>query len=113
MTATTMVSRSSKVSGGEEAGAVLRAKSLPDRILRGTASILTSTGKSVVLCRLMFGRFWVVEQMSVAARDKLIVRYWREGYSARAIGVAVGLSERGVRHALDRIAEGRPGRPMR
>lgn len=92
MTATTMVSRSSKVSGGgEEAGAVLRAKSLPDRILRGTASILTSTGKSVVLCRLMFGRFWVVEQMSVAARDKLIVRYWREGYSARAIGgVAVG-----------------------
>ncbi len=57
----------------------------------------------------------MVEQMSVAARDKLIVRYWREGYSARAIGgVAVGLSERGgVRHALDRIAEGRPGRPMR
>jgi hypothetical protein len=55
----------------------------------------------------------MVEAMSSVARDALIVKYWQQGYSAKAIGVSVGLSERGVRHALARIAEGRPGRPMR
>ncbi|WP_445169882.1 hypothetical protein ACTXG7_11510 [Mycolicibacterium sp. Dal123E01] len=47
------------------------------------------------------------------ARDVLIVKLRRQGYSCAAIGEHVGLSERGVRHALARIAEGRPGRPMR
>jgi DNA-binding CsgD family transcriptional regulator len=55
----------------------------------------------------------MVRMMSIEARDKLIARYWREGYSARSIGEAVGLSERGVRHALERISANRPGRPMR
>jgi transposase len=47
------------------------------------------------------------------ARDKLIVKWHEQGYSCRAIAEATGLSERGVRHALARISEGRPGRPMR
>ncbi len=48
------------------------------------------------------------------ARDELIVKLRRSGWTHREIGVRVGLSARGgVSHALVRISAGRPGRPVR
>jgi hypothetical protein len=46
-------------------------------------------------------------------RDATIVELRRRGYSYRTIGKAVGISARGVGYALQRIAEGRPGKPTR
>jgi hypothetical protein len=49
-------------------------------------------------------------QMNAADRDRLIVHLADKGWNHDKIGRAVGLSRRGVGMALQRIAEGRPGR---
>jgi hypothetical protein len=49
-------------------------------------------------------------QLSAAQRDALIIEYTRQGYKPGQIGPVVGLSRQGVESALERIAEGRPGR---
>ena len=49
-------------------------------------------------------------QMNAAERDRLIVHLADKGWNHSKIGRAVGLSRRGVGMALQRIAEGRPGR---
>jgi lambda repressor-like predicted transcriptional regulator len=56
---------------------------------------------------------WRPSMMSSDARDDLICELRRRGWTYRQIGLHVGLSERGASAALARIAEGRPGRPMR
>jgi hypothetical protein len=48
--------------------------------------------------------------MNAADRDRLIVHLAEKGWNHDKIGRAVGLSRRGVGMALQRIAEGRPGR---
>jgi hypothetical protein len=52
----------------------------------------------------------VAAQMSASRRDELIVMLNDKGWDHGKIGRAVGLSRRGVGMALQRIAEGRPGR---
>jgi len=49
-------------------------------------------------------------QVNAAERDRLIVHLADKGWNHSKIGRAVGLSRRGVGMALQRIAEGRPGR---
>lgn len=52
-------------------------------------------------------------ELSPAQRDALIVRLKRRGFSDSAIAQQVGMSRGGVQFALERIAEGRPGRDRR
>jgi hypothetical protein len=52
-------------------------------------------------------------QMSGATRDALILRLRRQGSTYKRIGRVVGMSPTSVGHALQRIAEGRPGRGPR
>jgi transcriptional regulator with GAF, ATPase, and Fis domain len=49
-------------------------------------------------------------QMNAAERDRLIAHLAGKGWNHSKIGRAVGLTRRGVGMALQRIAEGRPGR---
>jgi hypothetical protein len=49
-------------------------------------------------------------QMNAADRDRLIVHLDGLGWTHSRIGRATGLTRRGVGMALERIAEGRPGR---
>jgi hypothetical protein len=52
--------------------------------------------------------------MTAPERDQLIVRLHNAGWSYRRIAKAVGMRSAGaVQHALERIAEGRPGRDPR
>jgi hypothetical protein len=52
--------------------------------------------------------------MTSAEKDAMIVRLYEAGYSYRRIARAVGMRSAGaVASALDRIAEGRPGRDPR
>lgn len=51
-----------------------------------------------------------VPEMNAATRDALIVMLRKRGLTYEAIGRRVGISRRGVALALQRIAEGRPGR---
>lgn len=46
-------------------------------------------------------------------RDRLIVALRRKGWSATRIAARVGMTRGGVQFALERIAEGRPGRERR
>jgi hypothetical protein len=46
-------------------------------------------------------------------RDALIVALRRKGFTYRQIGKVIGMSAGSVGHALERIAEGRPGRGPR
>jgi hypothetical protein len=48
--------------------------------------------------------------MNAATRDALIVMLRKRGLTYEAIGRRVGISRRRVALALQRIAEGRPGR---
>jgi DNA-binding NarL/FixJ family response regulator len=52
-------------------------------------------------------------EMSGETRDALILKLRRQGWTYRQIGRAVGMSPNSVGHALQRIAEGRPGRGPR
>jgi hypothetical protein len=52
-------------------------------------------------------------EMSGPTRDALIVALRRKGFTCRQIGKVVGMSPGSVGHALERIAEGRPGRGPR
>jgi hypothetical protein len=52
-------------------------------------------------------------EMSGQTRDALIVALRRKGWSYQRIGRAVGMSAGSVGYALERIAEGRPGRGPR
>ena len=49
------------------------------------------------------------DDLSPLERDELIVRLRRAGHTFRAIANYVGISEKGVRYALERIAQGRVG----
>jgi SOS response regulatory protein OraA/RecX len=51
--------------------------------------------------------------MSAAEKDKLILALRRKGYTYAQIGKSVGMSKNGVRYALIRAAQGRPGRSIR
>ena len=52
--------------------------------------------------------------MTAPERDELIVKLREAGYSYRRIARMVGMRSAGaVQHALERIAEGRPGRDPR
>jgi DNA-directed RNA polymerase specialized sigma24 family protein len=51
--------------------------------------------------------------MNSDTRDALILKLRRQGWTYKRIGAAVGMSEGSVGHALQRIAEGRPGRGPR
>jgi hypothetical protein len=51
--------------------------------------------------------------MSGPTRDALIVALRRKGFTYRQIGKVVGMSPGSVGHALERIAEDRPGRGPR
>jgi hypothetical protein len=52
--------------------------------------------------------------MTAPERDEMIVKLHAKGWSMRRIAKAVGFRNPGsVAHALDRIAEGRPGRDPR
>jgi predicted transcriptional regulator len=46
-------------------------------------------------------------------RDRLIVKWTKQGYSQKRIAVTLGLTQQGVSKALRRISEGRPGRDPR
>jgi DNA-binding NarL/FixJ family response regulator len=52
-------------------------------------------------------------EMSAASRDALVLKLCRQGWTHRQIGRVVGMSPNSVGHALQRIAEGRPGRGPR
>jgi hypothetical protein len=52
-------------------------------------------------------------RMTAPQRDAKIKELHDAGYSTRAIGKIVGMSGAGVYLALQRIAEGRPGRDPR
>ena len=52
-------------------------------------------------------------EMSGQTRDALIVALRRKGWTYKRIGRAVGMSPNSVGHALQRIAEGRPGKGPR
>jgi DNA-binding NarL/FixJ family response regulator len=54
-----------------------------------------------------------VPEMNSDTRDALILKLRRQGWTYKRIGAAVGMSEGSVGHALQRIAEGRPGRGPR
>ncbi len=49
-------------------------------------------------------------QISAQERDRLIIELDGRGWSPARIGAAVNMTARGVRFALQRIREGRPGR---
>jgi hypothetical protein len=52
--------------------------------------------------------------MTTPERDAMIVKLHRAGWSYRRIARAVGMrSAESVAHALERIAQGRPGRDPR
>ena len=51
--------------------------------------------------------------MTSVQRDVLVVKLRQQGYSIRQIAAHVGMSAAGIRHALERIEEGRAGRDPR
>ena len=48
--------------------------------------------------------------MNAATRDAMIVMLRKRGLTYKQIAARVGMTDRGVAAALERIAEGRPGR---
>jgi DNA-binding NarL/FixJ family response regulator len=54
-----------------------------------------------------------IPHMTAPERDAKIVELANKGWSLSKIGRAVGMTHGGVRFALDRILEGRPGRDPR
>jgi DNA-binding NarL/FixJ family response regulator len=55
------------------------------------------------------GRFYAIPPVE---RDRMIMRLRRAGWTYKRIGVRVGMSESGVKRALDRIAMGGFGEGM-
>jgi hypothetical protein len=68
------------------------------------------SGNAELQARLLSQRPAGPGQMSADQRDRLIVALAAKGVPHSKIGRAVGLTRRGVGMALQRIAEGRPGR---
>jgi hypothetical protein len=51
--------------------------------------------------------------LTAAETDAMIVKMKAQGYRLKDIAAAVHLSPSGVHRALERISDGRPGRPPR
>jgi hypothetical protein len=51
--------------------------------------------------------------LTLDQRDALIVKLRRQGWGARRIAKACGMTPGGVQYAISRISEGRPGRDPR